>query len=213
MDKLLQKVCSQQEPLEGWHVVRNQEDGKSRGVVRLTFVHSEARKNSRLYLTFPTKVSDVRQGAQSKFAPWTRLRLYHVTLWSGRCQHCKRFETHHSSDGTCRPLDVKEEKTKILCMTSSWDGKLIAWGDDHGRITIVTFETADVLCKWHAHHQEVVALSFSADDQFLSSAGQDLHGARTGEGLSVEHEATLPRKHLVLLWDVNEWVKSKLKRR
>jgi hypothetical protein len=30
MDKLLSKVCSQQEPLSGWYVVRNELDRKSR---------------------------------------------------------------------------------------------------------------------------------------------------------------------------------------
>ena len=42
MDKLLSKVCSQQEPLSSWYVVRNEVDRKSRGSVRLKFTYSEA---------------------------------------------------------------------------------------------------------------------------------------------------------------------------
>jgi len=47
MDKLLSKVCSQQEPLINWYVVRN-EDRKSRGSVRLKFSYTEAVKEKSL---------------------------------------------------------------------------------------------------------------------------------------------------------------------
>jgi hypothetical protein len=43
---LCQQVCSQQEPLSGWYVVRNEVDRKSRGSVRLKFTWAEASNKS-----------------------------------------------------------------------------------------------------------------------------------------------------------------------
>lgn len=163
MDRLLQKVCSQQEPLEGWYVMRNGEDQRSRGVVRLRFRYSEARKRTSLYLSFPCLVSGVRSDNNTSFAPTNRIKALSWTLWSGRCRHCKRYEKDHGMDGRCRPVEQgREKKVGVTSMTSSSDGCLIAWGTDTGYIEVVTSDTADIVGSWHAHFLDVVSLDFSA---------------------------------------------------
>jgi WD40 repeat protein len=166
MERLLQKVCSQQEPLEGWYVMRSGLDQRSRGVVRLRFRHSEAKKRSTLYLSFPSLVSGVRSDKTTRFAPTNRIKALKWTLWSGRCRHCKRYEREHGIEGVCRPVEHgHEKKVGVTSMASSSDGRLIAWGTETGYIEIATSDTADIVGSWHAHFRDVASLDFSAGHQ------------------------------------------------
>lgn len=59
MEKLLSKVCSQQDPFSNWYVFRSGLDNKSRGSVRLKFTYNEITKTENArdtrYLLFPSE--------------------------------------------------------------------------------------------------------------------------------------------------------------
>mmetsp|Transcript_42446 Transcript_42446/g.99660 ORF Transcript_42446/g.99660 Transcript_42446/m.99660 type:complete len:783 (+) Transcript_42446:155-2503(+) len=217
MDKLLSKVCSQQEPLSNWYVVRsNDEDRKSCGSVRLQFAWTEASKEySKKYLQFGSPLSAVRADEPSIYAPKRSLRLFGRTVWKGACRWCHQTASHHDSQGRC----VSEDPwipTTINCLSVSSDGALAAWGTEKGQISIVATDTGDQLALWKAHYHHVYSLSFSPDDKSLLSSGLDIHPSMSAEEaatLSPEEIELLPRKSSVLRWDLEGWLKTRMKAR
>ena len=67
----------------------------------------------------------------------------------------------------------KSAATVVRKLRISPDGKLLALGDDNGRIRIVGLETFEVIRTIRAHTSRVADLDFSPDSQTLLSAGRD----------------------------------------
>jgi WD40 repeat protein len=66
------------------------------------------------------------------------------------------------SDGSHVPL---------LCVALSPDQRLVATGDDSGKIVVWDLKTGALVKEWQAHEARVRALRFSGDSRFLASGG------------------------------------------
>jgi len=217
MDRLLTKVCSQQDPFSNWYVFRSPVDFKSRGSVRLKFTYNEIVKienpAATRYTLFPQDLSGVRQGRGTHFQPRFKFKILKYNLYFGVCRYCKEPEKLHSSDGKCIVRNSTNQE-RVLNVTCSSDGVLIAWGTDHGKICLVSTSTADQLAVWHAHNGPVIDLQFSPDNKKLLSVGEDIHEVQIEGADEIDQTAkNLPRKHSVLLWALEDWVKARMKRR
>ena len=134
MDKLLSKVCSQQEPFSGWYVVRNEVDRKSRGSVRLKFTWSEAVKEavsdvkhnpaSGKYLGFANKLAGVRGEIGTFFTPRHHVEFMGHTLYRSTCRFCKQKAKMHSVEGRCQNTAENVGK-QVVCISQSSDGVLL----------------------------------------------------------------------------------------
>mmetsp|Transcript_66962 Transcript_66962/g.108585 ORF Transcript_66962/g.108585 Transcript_66962/m.108585 type:complete len:735 (+) Transcript_66962:441-2645(+) len=220
MDKLLSKVCSQQEPLSGWYVVRNDVDRKSRGSVRLKFTWSEAvkeKKSSKTdkYLSFSSQLSSVRGEIGTFFAPRHKIEFLGRTLWQGTCRSCRRTAKRHTVEGRCES-DAENSGKQIVVMAQSSDGLLLAWGTELGFIFIVNTDTGDQLAQWRAHFGTVESVCFSPDNTILASCGIDLRPSMAKEQymlLTPDLQDALPRQSSVVKWDLERWLMMRMKSR
>ena len=95
-------------------------------------------------------------------------------LYFGVCKFCKEAEKNHMSDGKCVTRNSANQE-RVMCITTTTDGLLIAWGTDHGKICLISSVTADQLAVWKAHNGPVMDISFSPDSKKILSVGEDIH--------------------------------------
>lgn len=65
--------------------------------------------------------------------------------------------------------------SQVLNLAASYDGMLLAWGTDEGKICLISTETAEKLAMWQAHNGPVADLHFSPCSKKLFSVGEDIH--------------------------------------
>jgi len=149
------------------------------------------------------------------------------------CSFCRRSAKAHTAEGRCQSFD--DEVSKIMCVAASADGALLAWGTDTGMLSVVAVDTGDQLALWKGHYGPVYSINFSPNHKSLVSCGRDLNPTMPPDQvraprcpasalraaharnptqvvqLSPEEMDALPRKHSVVRWDLEQWIKRRLK--
>src|SRR5262249_43553762 len=69
--------------------------------------------------------------------------------------------------------EKSDRPVPLLSVAFSPDSKLVASGQDDGRIALWDATTARLLRSWRAHDGSVLSLAFSPDGQQLASGGRD----------------------------------------
>lgn len=77
------------------------------------------------------------------------------------------------SAGGCAGVTIQSGPQPVTAIEFSPDGKLMAWGDASGKVSVAPLGSSTLSGAFTGHHAKINALAFSSDSQSLASGGAD----------------------------------------